>query len=451
MAFFIKALICVSVYSERLYAFAPQQVRQRVESSSTMTTAVSSLQLFSSANGSLPSDDLSKESPEDRAERMKLVRQIQANFYRDDGEEAHLVTAAVDDASTDDSTRSPRDRLLTNVPLFRVQWTELPGYQNMLNIHESHYTHMFRRVLQQERSSSWRYLYGHIYLPDGSKNLNNPDYRYDNPDSKASRIGTLMQISDVMDVEEDGRLGLIVQATERFEIVNVTQHEPYAMATIRLLPEDEFSNNTPCALEEFETWCEWENYPTKYSECNVERGYPQVTPLVNYNGEFFSGEVAIGQSSTNTDDNDANGANMALTMETERKVWLAMDNLLTTIRQVSGMSVPIPSQLLILLPVDCHWPDNFCLEQYAKELQARNMQVGTYTKSPFLRVAENPSYPPLRRARRLSYAIWILLDNILGSSAPNRQSLLECETMTERLVSACDQLNDISTALREKQ
>ena len=60
--------------------------------------------------------------------------------------------------------------------------------------------------------------------------------------------------------------------------------------------------------------------------------------------------------------------NMALVLEMERKVWLAMNSLLTTIRQASGISLPIPSQLLVLLPVDSDWPDDFYLETYAKEL-----------------------------------------------------------------------------------
>jgi Lon protease-like protein len=442
----IIALISVFlIFSRILFAFTPVRLMQNAPVPTTS-------RLFSSENDRPFSDDLSKETPEERAERMKLVRKIQATFYKNEGKEMSLVMATsvqVQESDASKGNSAGQQRVLTNVPLFRAQWTELPGYQNVLNIHEPHYTHMFRRILQQN-PSSWRY--GHIFLPEGSKNLNNPEFRYDNPNNKACAIGTLMQISDVMDVKEDGRLGLIVQAMERFEIVNVTQHEPYAVATIRLLPEVEFGSDMSLALEDFEKWHEYENFKTLYAGCSIQRGYPQVSPLVNYDGTFFADEIAIVHGSDSREmQQAANDKDIQLVIETERKVWLAMDELLMTIRQVSGMSVPVPSQLLVLLPIDSDWPEDFHLEEYAEEMQARNMQIGTYTKSPFLRVAENPSYPPLRRARRLSYAIWILLDTILGSSAPNRQSLLECETMMERLLSACDQLQDITRAIKDKR
>jgi Lon protease-like protein len=426
-------------------------------------------------------DDLSNESPEERAERMKLVRQIQATFYNNDDEDddIQLVSTRKQQQSNNDNDNSlsTSSSILLNVPLFRVQWTELIGYQNMLNIHEPHYTHMFRRIISQPSSQKWRY--GHVYLPNGSKNLNNPEFKYDNPNNKATYIGTLMQISDVVDVEEDGRLGLIVQAIERFEIVNVTQQIPYTMATIRLLPEDEFtyslsktlsspsiSTTTTTALQELEKWYEWENYPTKYSECSIQRGYPQVSPLVNYNCNFFTDEITVGgasnnimeniekgisQNNNNDDDDVASDAKLVTIME--YRVWCSLDKLLTTLGEVSGLNIPVPSQLLVLLPIHPpeEWPENFRIEKIAKELQARNVDVGTYTKSPFLRVAENLNYPPLRRARRLSYAIWILLDTILGPAAPNCQSLLECETITERLSGAAEQLEDITRALQEKR
>lgn len=42
--------------------------------------------------------------------------------------------------------------IIDNLPLWRVQWTELPGYQNELNVHVAHYTHMFRGW---DTSRSW--------------------------------------------------------------------------------------------------------------------------------------------------------------------------------------------------------------------------------------------------------------------------------------------------------
>jgi hypothetical protein len=397
---------------------------------------------------------------------MKLVRQIQATFYKDHGDELPLVTApasaaaAVTTSASKDNDHSNPDKdgsmnslsLLENVPLFRVQWTELCGYQNMLNIHEPHYTHMFRRILQGPKP--WRF--GHVYLPNGSKNLYNPDFRYDNPNTKACHVGTLMQISDVMDVVEDGRLGLIVQAIERFEITNVTQHEPYTMATVRLLPEEELASTATATspLEELEKWHEWENYPTKYSECDAQRGYPQVTPLVNYNFNFFADEISIGINENDGDRENVidDDIHRVLVLELEYKVWVALDTLLTTLGEVSGLRIPVPSQLLVLLPThpSTPWPENFRIEKYAQQLQALNVDIGTYTKSPFLRVAENINYPSLRRTRRLSYAVWILLEAILGPSSPHRQSLLESTTIAERLTGAYEQLEEITRTLKAK-
>jgi len=400
----------------------------------TATTPSSHLssELFSTSP-----DDLSNESPEEYAERMKLVRKIQASFYKD--EEIPLVDV-------------DGDNTLTNVPLFRVQWTELIGFQNILNIHEPHYTHMFRRVIQGPKP--WRF--GHVYLPEGSKNLNNPTYRYDNPNNKASKVGTLMQISDVMEME-DGRFGLIVQAIERFEIANVTQHEPYTLATVRLKPDDEFYSDSTSwtTLAELEKWYEWENCPTKYSDCD-DQGRLQVSPLVNYNSNFFADEISLGASA----DNPGVATDNRLVAELEYKVWVALDELLAVLGEASGMRVPIPSQLLGLLPNELpigmeSWPKDFRVETVAQELQTRNANVGTYTKSPFLRVSENLSYPPLRRARRFSFVVWILLDSILGllgpKAVPNKQGLLECTSIAERLSAAYEQLDQINGVLRQKR
>jgi hypothetical protein len=158
-------------------------------------------------------DDLKDETRQERVDRMKLVRQIQQAFYQDDEMDNHLVETHTD------------DDWLHNVPMFRVQWTELPGFQNMLNIHVPHYTHMFRRIIKGPKP--WRF--GHLYLPDGSENLNNPTYKLDPGNPRAATIGTLMQISDVIE-DEDGRFGMIVQAIDPFEVVEATQHVPYAMA-----------------------------------------------------------------------------------------------------------------------------------------------------------------------------------------------------------------------------
>eukprot|EP00957_Ditylum_brightwellii_P150579 11465841-Ditylum_brightwellii.AAC.1 len=78
------------------------------------------------------------------------------------------------------------------------------------------------------------------------------------------------------------------------------------------------------------------------------------------------------------------------------------------------------------------------------------------SKSPFVAVddatASSPSYPLLRRAQRLSFVIWCLMDNILAGYVPaaqTRQSLLELDSTTERLEAAKRGLDAINTLLRK--
>ena len=73
------------------------------------------------------------ETPEERERRMEMVRQIQKSFYGDEAvtEEGQRKLAVKSDKSS---------TVLQNVPLWRVQWVELPGYQNILNCHVAHYT-----------------------------------------------------------------------------------------------------------------------------------------------------------------------------------------------------------------------------------------------------------------------------------------------------------------------
>eukprot|EP00797_Seminavis_robusta_P021389 Sro332_g119390.2 (92) ;mRNA; r:56183-56458 len=81
--------------------------------------------------------------------------------------------------------------------------------------------------------------------------------------------------------------------------------------------------------------------------------------------------------------------------------------------------------------------------------------VGTYSKSPFVRYdyADNPlkRYPILRRAQRLSFVVWILMENIgpVGNQpVVSRQDILEMHSISERLEAARDRLKAINASLR---
>jgi len=96
--------------------------------------------------------------------------------------------------------------------------------------------------------------------------------------------------------------------------------------------------------------------------------------------------------------------------------------------------------------------EEFQLDSYASQLEAKNAQIGTYTKTPFVRVSLCESYPASRRANRTSYVIWILLNTLLQkvgvNGYPTPQELLEMSSTKERLELACTHLESINTVLR---
>jgi hypothetical protein len=105
-------------------------------------------------------------------------------------------------------------------------------------------------------------------------------------------------------------------------------------------------------------------------------------------------------------------------MELEYKVWVALDNMLCLLGTFSGWQVPVPSQLRGLLPTALppgisKWPKYFRLKAIAEQLQTKNGNIGTYTKSPFVCISQCSTY--VRRARQLSFVVWVLLDSMLGS------------------------------------
>jgi len=337
------------------------------------------------------------------------------------------------------------------------------------------------------------WLFGHLFLPKGSENLNNPLYRL--PDSassspsQATLVGTLMQVTDCKEQLEDGRLTLIVQALERFQVLHATQHAPYAMATIQLDPDLEALSDTQqqlpddavapregggasapapapasasAAVRENLEWREWEFRPTLWKE--VETSRDGISPLTNYDGSYFPNEIVTPQVSSQTRKEKQDEEQQRILLASlEHNVWLSLDTLLQLLAQINpGMRIPVPSQLLGLLPLATAddgggtisqetmcWPEGFQLEKYATKLQQSNANIGTSTKSPFVRTSENRSYPLYRRAARLSYAIWIVLGSIRIPNAPNGQKILEETSIANRLKIAHEALEAVNNALRQ--
>jgi len=75
---------------------------------------------------------------------------------------------------------------LERLPLWRVEWVVLPCQQCVLHVHAPHYAHMFEELFAQHQPGT-PLLFGHLYLPGGSRSLGDPAYRL-NPDARAGHL-----------------------------------------------------------------------------------------------------------------------------------------------------------------------------------------------------------------------------------------------------------------------
>ena len=79
-------------------------------------------------------------------------------------------------------------------------------YNNVLNVWQPMYTHLFESVIAQPKP--WYYV--HLQTPGGTKNLMNEDFALDTPDAKTPRVGVLMRIVHAQR-GKDSRLTCVVQ------------------------------------------------------------------------------------------------------------------------------------------------------------------------------------------------------------------------------------------------
>ncbi|KAL7469612.1 hypothetical protein ACHAXS_009868 [Conticribra weissflogii] len=163
----------------------------------------------------------------------------------------------------------------------------------------------------------------------------------------------------------------------------------------------------------------------------------------------------------------------------EYHLWKALDEMIRLLSMASSTPVPLPSQLLGLLPKRNDWPHGFILEEYANSLNLAGGTIGTFHQSEFVRVdcvtkrekgntkcerdspqdsllssslSSSTPYSTLRRACRMSYAIWLLLDGLAltGSQPPPppRNAILNMSSVGERLDAAKQTLDGINGVLR---
>ena len=203
----------------------------------------------------------------EESERMEMVRQIQKSFYQST---ASTAISNDDNTSSDEEGNvgaesgpkllSGHGGIMTNLPLWRVGWVEVPGRANILNVHEGHYTHMFETIVRRHEQELEHghsdhptpMYFGHLHLPGGTKSSRTGERRFalkswrdevadkegfDMLDRSAV-LGCLMRITDYRRLQ-DGRLILFVQALERFVVNKVVRDFPYAVANVQLLPDVE--------------------------------------------------------------------------------------------------------------------------------------------------------------------------------------------------------------------
>lgn len=228
----------------------------------------------------------------------------------------------------------------------------------------------------------------------------------------------------------------------------------------------------------------------------------RVSPLSNYDGTM-SPPAAVDNNNNSNNKHSSSHDDLAVA---ESELWIQLDELLKLLRIASnGVGVPVPTQLLGLLPQkrciqnkngilqEKDWPSNFGLVQVANAMEkestignssssrsSKTAVVGTYSKSPFVRVDKNNKnedqaegnhtiipYSALRRAQRLSYVVWTLTDSIAlpdtstssntsstsgSSTSSNRYSpeqILQITSTKERLELAKDKMEQVCLLLKK--
>ena len=431
---------------------------------------------------------LEEESAEQLQARMVLVRKIQECFY----------TPSENDPSSGNKNKFPLkmgSTVLKDLPLYRVEKTQLPGYQTVLNVNEFD-AHMFWEIISG-KSKPW--YFGHILLPGGSINLDNPSYEL-HEGTLAPLTGVLMKICDYQQ-KDDGTLMLIVQAIEKIKVLETKRHTPYAIATVQVVPEEELLEDYFCRLSEdlidnvregaayaayvAEALHIWQQFETRDVSIRASMipgiDVAAVSPLSTYDTEAFGPDDSndeimpsavqefikiIDIHPDELETNSPTGSKLSCTLDTdvlelERTLWIQLDNMMKILKKKKNSSrwkVTIPTQILGLLPMNPvePWPEDFML---LESLQKSQRIYGTGPGSSFVVVdnqnkkdlSSTSSYPQLRRVKRLSYIVWFLLDIINPMETQSRQAVLEMESITERLTAAVDRVHEINAKLSEKK
>ena len=217
---------------------------------------------YTASKSSLSAANNEDEAIEDfESRRMDYVRILQKSYYRRmDDDDTDTIGGSF---GTQRKTKFDQStgRVL-NLPIWRVGWIETPGRRNCLNVHEGQYTHMFETILSQSKNGEEPLYFGHLYVPGGSAKSRSPrqklktwqqeladETRFDPSilntykgssyvNDRAAVVGCLMQIVDYRRME-DGRLMILVQSVERFVVDEIIETDPYNVANVQILLDEE--------------------------------------------------------------------------------------------------------------------------------------------------------------------------------------------------------------------
>ena len=414
--------------------------------------------------------------------RMEMVRSIQNSFYQQNNDTKVCL--------------DPSSGKLRNLPLWRVQWTELPGRSNVLNVHEGIYTNMFESIISNGKPC----YVGHLYLPDGSNNIKSTDDSFrlktwqaeiasrqeasDLSQPRSAVVGTLLNVTDYRRLT-DGRIVLLVQALERFVVTNVQQQLPYSIADVQLLPDtDEIDGYMEGMLEgearqarakAVDTSLRYHLYehadmrlplPESKTGLSVYEAFTSnlatVLPFSAFSKKFKVSEEAPVDTAAEEelklkkDFEDAkapalearllegsilNGPpthpEVPSSMSSESSVYDIEYHLWLAVNNfLRATEMPISPHMLALLQKRDAWPKNFVLKKTLKAYLAdKSPDDGKVVAVSHGYVSLPRDYPDLRRQRRLSFTLSHLLEGYYREESSGlRQLLLEIPSTRMRLL-----------------
>ncbi|CAJ1953654.1 unnamed protein product [Cylindrotheca closterium] len=430
--------------------------------------------------------------------RMESVRRLQKSYYVNEPGFAPL-----------------RHGVLSSLPLWMEDYTELPGLQRVMDVRDPQLINLVLKIVAGPKP----WYFGHVNKEDSDYD---DDNSYDDDEILDSTIGTLMQISDYSLVKATGILEIGVQALGRFCAIEGTTLNVAGMKQVgvELLPDLELveahyhsakeaiatfdlalnqnAKGAACAgaVAEAAEWHEYEFEPMKLKakNGNADQGVSRLNAKVESSSNTVVSDAMEeyliqspddaheGECMLSFDDDEEKDGSLEVselppleettmmiqTFGLERDVWIQLDTLLHYLRLLdpkTNTNMPIPSQILALLPKDPPkpWPKTFTLTKYNQKMKnlqslvSRNKSKLMLDKKIKLDTMEAASdYPALRRSRRLSYTVWILVEDLMSAYSDligtqrmilSRQDILEMTSISQRLFLARRKLEEINTVL----